>query len=88
MGLSFVQGQQEDVKQVREKVSEEEAIVASNARETGKIRDSARAELDKAMPIYYAAVGALRALDKNDLIEVKSFTKQPHLVTIVMNAVW
>jgi len=39
------------------------------------------------MPAYYAAVKSLKSLNKNDITEVKTFTKPPELVMTVMEAV-
>lgn len=49
--------------------------------------DSAKADLEEAMPALAAALTALKALDKNDIVEIKSFSKPPPMVQMTMEAV-
>ena len=53
----------------------------------GKIAADAQADLNAAMPAMNAAVGALNALSKNDITEIKSFAKPPPLVQTTMECV-
>lgn len=39
------------------------------------------------LPALEAAERALNALNKNDIIEIKTFTKPPHLVLLTMEGV-
>lgn len=39
------------------------------------------------MPAYYSAIRALDSLDKPAIVEMKSYTKPPDAVELVMNAV-
>ena len=51
------------------------------------VADDAKADLEEAMPALNAAVDALKALNKNDITEIKSFAKPPPLVQMTMEAV-
>jgi dynein heavy chain len=51
------------------------------------IADEAKADLDEAMPALNAAIDSLKALNKNDIVEIKSFPKPPPLVQMTMEAV-
>ena len=44
--------------------------------------DDAKADLEEAMPALNAAVDSLKALNKNDITEIKSFPKPPPLVQV------
>eukprot|EP00736_Rhodelphis_marinus_P004047 Rmarinus@m.11564 len=72
---------------VRETVSKEEAEVAEATKKANAIRDDAQKDLDAAMPAFYAAIDALKSLNKNDITEIKSFAKPPPLVQTVMEGV-
>ncbi|XP_025836128.1 dynein heavy chain 2, axonemal-like [Agrilus planipennis] len=52
-----------------------------------KLADLAQADLDEAMPALDEAVRALDALNKKDISEMKSYTKPPEKVKLVMEAV-
>ena len=49
--------------------------------------DAARHELDEVLPTLEAAQRALNALNKNDIIEIRTFTKPPLLVQLTMEGV-
>jgi len=44
-------------------------------------------DLDEALPAYFAAMKALKSLDKKSVGEVKSFAKPPPMVAYVLEAV-
>ena len=44
--------------------------------------DDAKADLAEAMPALNAAIESLKALNKNDIVEIKSFPKPPPLVQV------
>ena len=44
-------------------------------------------DLDEALPAYFAAMKALKSLDKKSIGEVKSFAKPPPMVAYVLEAV-
>ena len=75
------------ITQVRKVVMEDEAVAKVKAEETQAIADDAQRDLDEALPALEAAVKALDALDKNDISEIRVFTKPPELVQTVMEAV-
>jgi dynein heavy chain len=52
-----------------------------------EIKSSCERDLELAMPIYREALAALETLNKNDIIEMKSYTKPPDDVKLVINAV-
>lgn len=46
------------------------------------VADDAKADLEEAMPALNAAIDSLKALNKNDITEIKSFPKPPPLVQV------
>eukprot|EP00892_Ulva_mutabilis_P004502 jgi/Ulvmu1/2423/UM134_0004.1 len=68
-------------------VAAEEAQVARGAAATAALRDEAQVALAMVMPALEAAETALGALNRNDIIEIKTFTKPPVLVQLTMEAV-
>lgn len=68
-------------------VAAEEAQVAAGAAATAALRDKAQAALASVLPALEAAEVALGALNRNDIIEIKTFTKPPALVQVTMEAV-
>ncbi|KAF1334344.1 Dynein heavy chain, partial [Globisporangium splendens] len=72
---------------VRERILQDEAVVAKQAEEVSIVRADAQKDLDVAMPALNNAVKALDSLSKSDITEVKSFAKPPEAVETVMNAV-
>eukprot|EP00873_Tetraselmis_striata_P045243 jgi/Tetstr1/465507/TSEL_010176.t1 len=85
--LEQVARDQAEAEKTKVVVEAEEAEVKSQAAATKEIADDARRDLDKAMPALNAAVTALSALNKNDIVEIKSFAKPPPLVQMTMEAV-
>ncbi|KAG9395747.1 Dynein heavy chain and region D6 of dynein motor [Carpediemonas membranifera] len=65
----------------------EEKVVQKQAAECKGIADSAKKDLDEAIPALKAAVKSLNALNKNDISEIKSFKTPPELVKVVMEAI-
>lgn len=51
------------------------------------IADDAKADLAEALPVLESAVKSLDALNKSDIVEIKSFPKPPSLVQLTMEAV-
>ncbi|GFO48624.1 dynein heavy chain 6, axonemal-like [Plakobranchus ocellatus] len=72
---------------VQKVIAVEEAKAKEKADETQAIADDAQRDLNEAMPALEAAVKALDALDKNDISEIRVFTKPPELVQTVLEAV-
>jgi dynein heavy chain len=67
--------------------AKDEAETAEVAKQVSVIKDDCQKDLDEALPAYYAAVKALKSLDKKQIQEVKSFTSPPKLVGVVLEAV-
>lgn len=65
----------------------EETKAQGASAEANGIKESVQKDLDEALPEYYAAIKALDSLNKQDITEVKSFTKPPPLVETVLCAV-
>ncbi|VEL32900.1 unnamed protein product [Protopolystoma xenopodis] len=72
---------------VRNRVKEDELVAKNKAMETQAIADDAQRDLDEALPVLEASNRALDSLDKNDISELRVFTKPPQLVQTVMEAV-
>ncbi|KAG2448089.1 hypothetical protein HYH02_007114 [Chlamydomonas schloesseri] len=85
--LVKVAADQEQAEKVKKVVAAEERDVKAMQVETQAMADSAKADLDEALPALNAAMAALKALDKNDIVEIKSFSKPPAAVQTTMEAV-
>ena len=78
-----------------QKVADEAAVVAAKdeadcavvARRVAIMKDECQADLDEALPAYFAALKALDSLDKKQIGEVKGFPKPPRMVGVVLEAV-
>lgn len=68
-------------------MKDDESAAKQKAMETQVIADDAQRDLDAALPALEAANKALDALDKNDIAEIRVFTKPPQLVQTVMESV-
>ena len=75
---------QEAAEAVSATVAQEEAQVKAKAAQTQSLADEAKADLDEAMPALNAAVDSLNALNKGDIVEIKSMQKPPPLVQMTM----
>jgi dynein heavy chain, axonemal len=82
--LAIDQKEADAVAAVAAKDEAETAVVAKNV---SVIKDDCQKDLDEALPAYYAAVKALKSLDKKQIQEVKSFANPPRMVGYVMEAV-
>eukprot|EP00899_Mesostigma_viride_P019011 jgi/Mesvir1/27110/Mv25131-RA.3 len=69
------------------KANEEEAVCNEIADAVREKQQECAGELEKAEPAVEAAVSALANIDKNSLVELKSFKKPAHEVRRVMEAV-
>jgi dynein heavy chain len=78
---------QEKADKVREVVLKDEAVAKEKTGETEAIAADAQRDLDEALPVLEAANKALDSLDKNDISEVRVFTKPPELVLTVMESI-
>jgi dynein heavy chain, axonemal len=68
-------------------VQKDAADVLAFQKHVQVIADDAKADLAEALPVLESAVKSLNALNKNDIVEMKSFTKPPPLVMLTMEAV-
>lgn len=75
---------QEEAEHVRAVVSQEEIEVKGKAAQTQALADEAKADLDQALPALNAALDSLNALNKGDIVEIKSMLKPPPLVQMTM----
>nr|KAI8745336.1 dynein heavy chain 6; axonemal-like isoform X4 [Biomphalaria glabrata] len=78
---------QEKANVVQKQVAIDEAKAKTTAEETQAIADDAQRDLNEALPALEVAEKALLALDKNDIAEIRVFTKPPELVQTVLEAV-
>ncbi|KAL0028415.1 hypothetical protein WJX77_005025 [Trebouxia sp. C0004] len=85
--LEQVTVDQKQAESVRATVSKEESQVKAKAAETQALADEAKADLDQALPALNAALDSLNALNKGDIVEIKSMLKPPPLVQMTMEAV-
>lgn len=72
---------------IRKVVAQDEADAKLKAIETQDLADDASKDLETVMPQLRTAQDALKALNKNDINEIKVFQKPPKLVQFVMEAV-
>ncbi|KAI8465887.1 MAG: dynein heavy chain 7 [Monoraphidium minutum] len=85
--LGRVDGDQAAAEAARGVVAAEEAEVKEMQRATQAMAEEAQANLDEALPALEAALDSLKALNKNDIVEIKSFPKPPPLVQMTLEAV-
>ena len=85
--LIDLQKKQGDAKVKEEACAKDEAECSATMKEVTEIKNECQQDLDEALPALNAANKALGALNKNDIVEVKSYTKPPPAVEMVMNAV-
>ncbi|GBF88264.1 dynein heavy chain axonemal protein, partial [Raphidocelis subcapitata] len=85
--LARVDRDQAEAEAVKGVVETEEADVKRMQQATQAMADEARADLEEAMPALEAALDSLKALNKNDIVEIKSFPKPPPLVQMTLEAV-
>lgn len=81
------------VQQKREADEQQKAVSARSekigveAAACAEMEVAARADLEEALPALEAAMEALKSLNKTDITEIKSYTKPPALVEMVLEAV-
>ncbi|CAH8511378.1 unnamed protein product [Dicrocoelium dendriticum] len=68
-------------------VLHEEQQATKKAKECEIIRDDAQRDLDEAMPALYESLEALKALNKNDITEVRAMMRPPEGVRLVIETV-
>lgn len=72
---------------IKRVVAQDEADAKLKAMETQELADDASRDLETVMPQLRTAQDALKALNKNDVNEIRVFQKPPKLVQFVMEAV-
>lgn len=72
---------------VRRVVMEDEAVARVKAEETQAMKDDAQRDLNQALPAVEKANEAIGRLKKESIGEVRTFTKPPHMVEVVMETV-
>eukprot|EP00698_Gefionella_okellyi_P007650 TRINITY_DN186_c0_g3_i1.p1 TRINITY_DN186_c0_g3~~TRINITY_DN186_c0_g3_i1.p1 ORF type:complete len:2618 (+),score=811.11 TRINITY_DN186_c0_g3_i1:164-8017(+) len=82
-----IQSDTVEADKVRKEASEVAAQADQMAAECKTIADDAQRDLDKALPALEAATDALKQLNRNDVIEVRTMTRPPDGVKLVMEAV-
>lgn len=82
--LEAVTRDQAEAERMKTHIIAEEADVAAFAAETGRLAQDAKADLNEALPALNAALDSLNALNKQDIIEIKSMLKPPPLVQLTM----
>lgn len=85
--MVLVEADQKEAAVVKEQVAKEERECQIINDDAAAIRDDCQKDLDEAMPSYYAAVDALKALRRQDIDEIKRFANPPEPVKLVMDAV-
>lgn len=83
-----------DLEKQQKSAAETEKIFKKEAEESQKLFDNVQelksgceADLKKAMPIYEDALKALNTLNKNDIVEMKSYPTPPQELVMVISAV-
>ena len=66
---------------------EDEAVARVKAEETQAMKDDAQRDLNQALPAVEKANEAIGRLRKESIGEVRTFTKPPNMVEVVMQAV-
>lgn len=78
---------QKNIESIHHQIEQEKLLVD---RENGKLQElteDAKRDLESVLPVLEAATKALEALNKRDVSEIRSFTKPPKLVEMVMCSV-
>ncbi|XP_043259684.1 dynein axonemal heavy chain 1-like [Colletes gigas] len=76
-----------EAEETRAKAKEQEDVAARMKVENQKIRDDAEADLSLARPMLIAAEKSLKALNRNDITEVKAMRRPPVGVLLVIEAI-
>ena len=84
--MVVIQRDKKEADETKAVVTKQEEDANLQAAEAKAIADDAQADLDKALPALDAAVASLKALSRNDIVEVKSLKNPPDGVKLVMEA--
>ncbi|XP_046687492.1 LOW QUALITY PROTEIN: dynein axonemal heavy chain 1-like [Homalodisca vitripennis] len=85
--LVEIEGDREVAEKTRQEVEVQEADAAQMAAECQAIADDAQADLEEAMPMLRAAEDSLKALNKNDITEVRALKRPPAGVILVLEVI-
>ncbi|XP_033219684.1 dynein heavy chain 2, axonemal [Belonocnema kinseyi] len=85
--LITIVNQRKDADETQIIVTAKSVRIAEESRECKKLEEIARADLATVEPAINDAIKALDALNKKDLSEIKSFTRPPPKVEMVMEAI-
>ena len=85
--LVIIVQQKRDAEEQEKTVTARSEKIAEEESRCLVLAEAAQKDLDEALPALEAAVEALKALNKKDLGEVKSYPTPPELVETVMQAV-
>ncbi|XP_076646459.1 dynein axonemal heavy chain 1 [Halictus rubicundus] len=76
-----------EAEKTRQEAKEQEAIATRMKSENQAIKDEAEADLSEARPMLIAAEKSLKALNRNDITEVKAMKRPPVGVLLVIEAI-
>ncbi|XP_054274165.1 dynein axonemal heavy chain 2 [Macrosteles quadrilineatus] len=85
--LTKITAQKKEADEQQKSVAATTVLIREEEAECLKIKDSAEADLQEAMPALQEAMEALEALNKKDITEVRSYGRPPSKVELVMEAV-
>ncbi|KAI4494191.1 hypothetical protein M0802_009060 [Mischocyttarus mexicanus] len=85
--VKMIAKEQIECDKVKHVVSADEAAAKVKADETAALEIDARQDLEAVIPALEEAENALKALNKNDINEIRVFNQPPRLVRFVMEAV-
>lgn len=85
--LVVIVQQKRDADDQQKAVSARSEKIVIETQECEKLAADAEADLKEALPALEAATNALNSLNKNDISEIKAYTKPPDIVAMVMEAV-
>ncbi|XP_024940642.1 dynein heavy chain 2, axonemal [Cephus cinctus] len=85
--LVTIVNQRRDADETQKSVTAKSIRIGEESKECKKLEEIARADLATVEPALNEAMKALDALNKKDLSEIKSFTRPPAKVEMVMEAV-
>ncbi|XP_051176804.1 dynein axonemal heavy chain 2 [Leptopilina boulardi] len=85
--LATILIQQKDTDDTQRIVTAKSIRIAEESKECKRLEEIARADLATVEPAIIEAIKALDALNKKDLSEIKSFTRPPPKVEMVMEAI-
>lgn len=83
-----VSADQQEAEKVKAVVVAEERDIGVMQQHTQAIAEEAKADLAEAMPALQAAIDSLKALNKNDIVEVRGVPTQQGVVATGHHCMW